>query len=228
MTLQLSQVIPDALHYQDVSINRFVCFLLLWPHLHSRLRSRAFLTPFFPVSVQQQASDGTENTKHVTTDLLLEQNTAEVVWSWESYKMLASTPGQSDVDARSCSLFVKGEISISDAKGQLLLAGPPPSRCWGQKSVRVVSKPGCSTPRRGQEVASHAALSVAMRPDRCKNPLWVLQLLCGFAWIWSTSAPIMHHCRGRFEAPAADPAFFSLQLLNGTKIRPHIKQKQTK
>lgn len=37
--------------------------------------------------------------------------------------MLASAAGQSLVDTRSCSVFVKGELSICDAKGQLLLAG---------------------------------------------------------------------------------------------------------
>ena len=37
--------------------------------------------------------------------------------------MLATTSGQSLVDTHSCSVFVKGERSICNAKGQLLLAG---------------------------------------------------------------------------------------------------------
>lgn len=79
-----------------------------------------------------------KKTKRAATALLFQKYTTKVVWSTESYKMLASTPGQSGVDAHSCSVFVNGELSIFYAKGQLLLAGPL-SRGLGQKSVRVVS-----------------------------------------------------------------------------------------
>lgn len=207
MTLQLSQVI------QRLSTNEMFQLTDLFAFFSSDLIciaaqvQQCFWLCFFSVLILQPASGGTENSKHVAADVLLEENAAGVLWSRESYKMLASTSGQSRVDARSSSLFVKGEISISDAKGQLLLAAPPSlcvlgaEICQGGVEARVLY------PSAGAG-SCLTALSVAMRPDRCKNPQWVLQLLRGFAWIWSTSAPIMHHCRG--PSPSSRIQSFSL------------------
>ncbi len=74
---------------------------------------------------KQQRSKKRENyhTYYNRVALLIEKYLTEVVQSTESYKMLATTPGRSTVDTHSRSVFVKGELSISNAKGQLLLAG---------------------------------------------------------------------------------------------------------
>lgn len=63
------------------------------------------------------------HTYYNSAALLIQKYPAEMVCSTGSYKMLATTPGRSIVDTHSCSVFVKGELSISNAKGQLLLAG---------------------------------------------------------------------------------------------------------
>lgn len=96
----------------------------------------------------------------------------------ESYKMLATTPGRSIVDTHSRSVFVKGELSISNAKGQLLLAGLSltggGTTVGSNLSVRWHSQ--CALPLSGSREMWLGALCIAMRPDRCKNPLWFYSL----------------------------------------------------